>query len=113
MLSTATGVVQADSRVSSRPGWRVESGHEFAVGGAGGGEVFVVTMASMITSDLIAIGQGGTAIGLGLLFDTLVVRSLMIPSIAALLGRWFWWPLRVRSRPRRIATTPTPAPATM
>jgi RND superfamily putative drug exporter len=41
----------------------------------------------------------GTTIGLGLLFDTLVVRSLMTPSLAALLGRWFWWPLRVRQRP--------------
>ena len=41
MLSTAPGVVQADSRVSSQPGWCVESGHEFVVGGAGGGEVFV------------------------------------------------------------------------
>ncbi|MBV8347668.1 MAG: MMPL family transporter, partial [Mycolicibacterium sp.] len=49
--------------------------------------------------------------GLGLLFDTLMVRSPMIPSIAVLLGRWFWWTLRVRSRPRRIATTPTPARA--
>jgi uncharacterized membrane protein YdfJ with MMPL/SSD domain len=45
--------------------------------------------------------QIGTTIGLGLLFDTLVVRSLMTPSIAALLGPWFWWPLRVRSRPMR------------
>ena len=40
MLSAATGVVQADARVSSQPAWCVESGHEFAVGGAGGGEVF-------------------------------------------------------------------------
>jgi putative drug exporter of the RND superfamily len=23
----------------------------------------------------------------------------MTPSIATLLGRWFWWPQRVRSRP--------------
>ena len=41
--------------------------------------------------------SGGTTIGLGLLFHTLVVQSLMTPSIAAVLGRWFWWPLRVRS----------------
>jgi putative drug exporter of the RND superfamily len=27
------------------------------------------------------------------------VRSFMTPSIAALLGRWFWWPVRVRTRP--------------
>jgi RND superfamily putative drug exporter len=63
----------------------------------------------MVTSDLRAIGQGGTTIGLGLLFDTLVVRSLMTPSIAALFGRWFWWPLKVRSRPARVASKPMPA----
>jgi len=34
-----------------------------------------------------------------LMFDTLVVRSFMTPSIAALLGRWFWWPQAVRPRP--------------
>jgi putative drug exporter of the RND superfamily len=33
------------------------------------------------------------------LFDTLIVRSFMMPSIAALMGRWFWWPQRVRTRP--------------
>ncbi|MHC9293295.1 RND family transporter [Mycobacterium sp. LTG2003] len=63
------------------------------------GLVFAFTMISMSVSELIVIGQVGTTIGLGLLFDTLVVRSLMTPSLAALLGRWFWWPMRVRPRP--------------
>ncbi|UCZ59228.1 RND family transporter [Mycolicibacterium phocaicum] len=63
------------------------------------GLVFAFTMMSMSVSKLIIIGQVGTTIGLGLLFDTLVVRSLMTPSIAGLLGRWFWWPQRVRQRP--------------
>jgi RND superfamily putative drug exporter len=58
-------------------------------------------MMSMVVSDLRVVGQVGTTIGLGLLFDTLVVRSFMTPSIAALLGRWFWWPQQVRSRPAR------------
>jgi RND superfamily putative drug exporter len=57
------------------------------------GMVFAATMASMIVSDLRVIGQLGTAIGTGLLVDTLIVRSFMTPSIAAALGRWFWWPL--------------------
>ncbi len=70
------------------------------------GLVFAFTMASMAVSSLTIIGQVGTTIGLGLLFDTVVVRSLMTPSIAALLGRWFWWPQRVRQRPR-----PQPWPA--
>ena len=77
-----------------------------AMGGTGSvvttaGLVFAFTMASLVVSDLRTIGQLGTTIGLGLLFDTLVVRSFMVPSIAALLGRWFWWPLNVRSRPAR------------
>jgi RND superfamily putative drug exporter len=63
------------------------------------GLVFAFTMMSMAVSKLIIIGQVGTTIGLGLLFDTLVVRSLMTPSIATLLGHWFWWPQRVRQRP--------------
>ena len=63
------------------------------------GLVFAFTMASMAVSALIVIGQVGTTIGLGLLFDTLIVRSLMTPSVATLLGRWFWWPQVVRPRP--------------
>ncbi|WP_454561191.1 MMPL/RND family transporter [Mycobacterium haemophilum] len=70
------------------------------------GLVFAFTMASMVVSDLRVIGQVGTTIGLGLLFDTLIVRSFMTPSIAALLGRWFWWPMRVRSRPLRTPAAP-------
>jgi RND superfamily putative drug exporter len=70
------------------------------------GLVFAFTMASMVVSDLRVVGQVGTTIGLGLLFDTLVVRAFMMPSVAAMLGRWFWWPLNVRSHPPRIKPHP-------
>ncbi|OBJ84899.1 RND family transporter [Mycobacterium asiaticum] len=63
------------------------------------GLVFAVTMCAFMFSGFQVLGQIGTTIGLGLLFDTLIVRSFMTPSIAALLGRWFWWPQRVRPRP--------------
>jgi putative drug exporter of the RND superfamily len=63
------------------------------------GLVFAATMTSFIFSDLKVTGQVGTTIGLGLLFDTLIVRSFMMPSVAALMGRWFWWPTQVRTRP--------------
>ncbi|MGE5695282.1 MAG: RND family transporter [Candidatus Sericytochromatia bacterium] len=72
-----------------------ETGHIVTAAGL----VFAFTMMSMVASDLRSIGQAGSTIGLGLLFDTLIVRSLMTPSIAGLLGRWFWWPLKVRPRP--------------
>lgn len=75
-----------------------------AMGGSGSvvtsaGLVFAFTMMSMAISELVVIGQVGTTIGMGLLFDTLVIRAFMTPSIAALLGKWFWWPQRVRQRP--------------
>jgi putative drug exporter of the RND superfamily len=82
-----------------------------AMGGTGkvvtaAGLVFAFTMGSMVVSDLRIIGQVGTTIGLGLLFDTLIVRAFILPSIAALLGRWFWWPQQVRSRPASALLRP-------
>jgi RND superfamily putative drug exporter len=70
------------------------------------GLVFAATMASFLFADLRILGQIGTTIALGLLFDTLIVRAFMTPSIAALLGRWFWWPLRVRPRPASTMLRP-------
>ena len=92
------------ARMKEEIGAGIRTGIIRAMGGTGkvvtnAGLVFAFTMASMIFSDLLIIGQLGTTIGLGLLFDTLVVRSFMTPSIAALLGRWFWWPQTVRPRP--------------
>lgn len=83
-----------------------------AMGGSGSvvtsaGLVFAFTMMSFAVSDLTVLAQVGTTIGLGLLFDTLVVRSFMTPSIAALLGKWFWWPQVVRPRP---VPQPWPSP---
>jgi RND superfamily putative drug exporter len=75
-----------------------------AMGGSGSvvtaaGLVFAFTMMSTAVSEMTVVKQMGTTIGVGLLFDTLVIRAFMTPSIAALLGRWFWWPQVVRARP--------------
>lgn len=59
-----------------------------AMGGSGSvvtaaGLVFAFTMMSFAVSELTVMAQVGTTIGMGLLFDTLIVRSFMTPSIAA------------------------------
>jgi putative drug exporter of the RND superfamily len=64
----------------------------------------------MIVSNLRVVGQLGTTIGLGLLVDTLIVRSFMTPSIAAALGRWFWWPLNTFRTAGNAAPEPEPEP---
>jgi putative drug exporter of the RND superfamily len=99
------------SRFKEEIGAGINTGIIRAMGGTGkvvtsAGLVFAFTMASMVVSDLRVIGQVGTTIGLGLLFDTLIVRSFMTPSIAALLGRWFWWPRQVRPRPASALLRP-------
>jgi putative drug exporter of the RND superfamily len=95
------------SRMKEELGAGINTGIIRAMGGSGkvvtaAGLVFAFTMMSMVVSDLRIIGQVGSTIGIGLLLDTLVVRALMTPSIAALLGRWFWWPQRVRPRPASV-----------
>lgn len=62
------------------------------------GLVFAATMAGMLYSDLIVLAQMGSTIAIGLLVDTFIVRSLLMPSIATMLGRWFWWPQVVYPR---------------
>ncbi|MGF2946260.1 RND family transporter [Mycobacterium sp. Lab-001] len=70
------------------------------------GLVFAATMATFMFSPLLVMAQVGTTIALGLLFDTLIVRSFMTPSLATLLGRWFWWPQHVRPRPASTMLRP-------
>ncbi|WP_194163704.1 RND family transporter [Mycolicibacterium sp. P1-5] len=75
-----------------------------ALGSTGGvvtsaGLVFAFTMLAMLASDLRTIAQVGTTVCIGLLLDTLIVRSFIVPSLIRLLGPWFWWPTLVRARP--------------
>ena len=101
------------SRIKEEIAAGINTGIIRAMGGTGkvvtkAGLVFAFTMTSMAVSELRIIGQVGTTIGLGLLFDTLIVRSFMTPSIAAVLGRWFWWPQVVRPRPASSLLEPWP-----
>ena len=80
----------------SRPDSGLKTGMIRTFGGTGGvvttaGIVFGITMFAMLSSDVLSIEQVGTTIGVGLLIDTLIVRTFVVPGIAGLLGRWFWW----------------------
>ncbi|MDA4110854.1 RND family transporter [Mycolicibacterium holsaticum] len=104
------------SRMKEEIAAGINTGIIRAMGGTGkvvtnAGLVFAFTMGAMVVSDLRIIGQVGTTIALGLMFDTLVVRAFLTPSIAALLGRWFWWPQVVRPRPAsRMLRSVAPRP---
>ena len=51
---------------------------------------------------LVVLAQIGVIICLGVLLDTLVVRTVLVPAIALLLGDRFWWPRRVTSAKAQV-----------
>jgi putative drug exporter of the RND superfamily len=58
----------------------------------------LATIPSTFTTEL------GFAVAFGILFDTIIVRSVLVTALNLDLGRWRWWP----SKPAR---TSGPAPA--
>ncbi len=56
------------------------------------GIILAGTFAALGVSPLRMLVQIGVAVAIGVLVDTFIVRTLLVPSIAALLGRWNWWP---------------------
>ena len=53
--------------------------------------------------------QIGVIVAVGVLLDTLLVRSVPVPALVALLDRRFWWPSPL-SRTQPSAAEPATAP---
>lgn len=94
------------ARAKEETGAGLNTGLIRALGSTGGvvtsaGIVFAITMLAMLIGDLRTIGQVGSTVCIGLLMDTLIVRSFLVPCLLRLLGPWFWWPTFIRQRPLR------------
>jgi putative drug exporter of the RND superfamily len=61
------------------------------------GLIFAASMFGLLFSSISTVVQGGFVIGVGILLDTFLVRTITVPAIAALVGRANWWPRRVRA----------------
>ncbi|HEY3951911.1 MAG TPA: MMPL family transporter [Streptosporangiaceae bacterium] len=48
----------------------------------------------------------GLGLALGILMDTFLVRTLLVPSTVVLLGRWNWWPSRMGRMHEHLADVP-------
>ena len=56
------------------------------------GLIFAASMCGLLFSSIGTVVQGGFVIGVGILLDTFLVRTITVPAIAALVGRANWWP---------------------
>jgi putative drug exporter of the RND superfamily len=53
----------------------------------------------------------GFGLAIGILMDTFLVRTLLVPSTVALLGRWNWWPSSLSMEPDEVTDEPPGQPA--
>ena len=60
------------------------------------GLILAGTFGALVTSPLQLLFQVGLAVGLGVLIDTFVVRSLLVPALTAFIGERAWWPFHRR-----------------
>lgn len=69
------------------------------------GLILAGTFSALMTVSFLDLFQLGFAVALGVLIDTFVTRTLIVPSIVLLLGRWNWWPSKVGERKREGGRT--------
>jgi RND superfamily putative drug exporter len=75
------------------------------------GTFIVLTVVAGSGSGGSQVRDIGLGLALGILMDTFLVRTLLVPSTVVLLGRWNWWPSRM-SRPENVIGPPPAGGAT-
>ncbi|MGC7349538.1 MMPL family transporter, partial [Mycobacteroides abscessus] len=58
------------------------------------GLIFASALMGMMAGSIPQMQQMGFIIGVGILLDTFIVRTLMVPALAKAFGKLSWWPSR-------------------
>ncbi len=59
------------------------------------GIILAGTFATLLFAPMQMLAQVGVAVAIGVLLDTFIVRALLVPALATLVGRWNWWPSKL------------------
>ena len=75
------------------------------------GLVLAATFGALVVLPLLILTQVAFIVGFGVLLDTFVVRSLVVPAAVYLLGDRVWWPGRLARGPAAGPQSPQAGPA--
>ena len=75
------------------------------------GLVLAGTFAVLILLPFVTAMQMGLVVAVGVLLDTFVVRTLLVPALAVDVGPSLWWPGRRAREPQAPEPVRTPEPA--
>ena len=74
--------------------------------------ILAISFASLSSDPDVPVEIVATGIGVGIVVDALVVRTLLVPALVAIMGRWNWWlPARLARLLRVPAVVPVVVPA--
>ncbi|BBX73780.1 RND family transporter [Mycobacterium shinjukuense] len=88
------------SRIRDESPHGVRAGVIRTVGSTGGvitsaGLIFAASMFSLTGASINTMAQAGFTIGIGIVLDTFLVRTVTVPALAAMIGQANWWPSKL------------------
>jgi putative drug exporter of the RND superfamily len=95
------------SRIRDESPHGVRVGVIRTVGSTGGvitsaGLIFAASMFGLMTASIYTMAEAGFILGMGILIDTFLVRSITVPAMAALIGQKNWWPSHLGKSPAQV-----------
>ncbi len=85
------------SRIRDESPHGVRVGVIRTVGSTGGvitsaGLIFAASMFGLMSASIYTMAEAGFILGMGILIDTFLVRTITVPALAAMIGQKNWWP---------------------
>jgi RND superfamily putative drug exporter len=53
--------------------------------------ILAISFASLSSAPDVVVEMIATGLGVGIFVDAVVVRTLLVPALVAIMGRWNWW----------------------